>query len=308
MSSTPTSFNEFQQGSAPPMFAKTRPFLWSVRRELWEYRSIYIAPLIVSGLTLIGCLIGAPSHMVRKLRAAESLGPGQIHEAIVGPYNFVALSLMGICFLVSIFYCIEAMHGERRDRSILFWKSLPLSDFTVVLSKMSVPVVILPVIAVVLTMVTHLAVLVLNLVVLQISGLSAAPLWTHLSLTQMWAMMAYHMLILHGLWFAPFYAWMLLVSAWARRLVLLWAVLPFVAIGVFEKIVFNSAHFGHWMLYRFGGAPASGAYPGSATAAHEWMHLNSGQVLLNPGLWTGLVFAALCLFAAARLRRSRGPV
>lgn len=308
MSTGSTTINEFQQENAPTVLSPTRPLYWSIRRELWEYRSIYVAPLVVSGLMLIGFLIGAPSHVVRKLRAAESLSPEQLHEAIVGPYNFVALVLMGVCFLVSIFYCIEAMQGERRDRSILFWKSLPLSDLTVVLSKMSVPLVILPVIAVVLTIVTHIAALVLNVIVLQASGVSAAPLWAHLSFTQMWEMMAYHMLILHGLWFAPVYAWMLLVSAWARRLALLWAVLPFVAIGVLEKITFRTAHFGHWMLFRFGGAPGAGAYPGSGSAMHEWMHLSIGQVLLNPSLWAGLIAAAVFLVLAARVRRNRGPI
>ena len=308
MSSASTTINEFQQGSAPSLSVPTRPFYWSVRRELWEYRSIYVAPLVVAVLILIGFLIGAPSHVVRKLRVAESLSTAQIHEAIVGPYNFAAMMLMGVCFLVSIFYCIEAMQGERRDRSILFWKSLPLSDVTVVLSKMSVPLVILPVIAVALTIVTHIGCLVLSVMALKIAGVSAAPLWIHLSFPQMWAMMAYHMLVLHGLWFAPFYAWMLLVSAWARRLALLWAVLPFVALGMLEKITFNTAHFGHWMLYRLGGAPGANAYPGNEMAMHAWMHLSIGEVLFSPSLWTGLIAAALFLWLAARVRRNRGPI
>ena len=307
MSSASTTINDFPQGSTPTLHP-TQAFLWSVRRELWEFRSIYVAPVIVAGLCVIGFLIGAPSHVVRKMRAAETLGAAEIHDAIVGPYNFAAMFLMGVCFLVSIFYCIEAMQGERRDRSILFWKSLPLSDLTVVLSKMSVALVILPVIAVVLTIVTHIALLVLNVIVLEVSGVSSAPLWTNLSFTQMWAMMAYHMLVLHGLWFAPFYAWMLLVSAWARRLALLWAVLPFFAIGVLEKITLSTAHFGHWMMYRFGGAPGSGAYPGSGSEVHEWMHLSVGQVLFSTSLWTGLIVAAVFLWLAARVRRSRGPI
>ena len=308
MSTSSTAYNDFQQGSGPAALSPTRPLYWSIRRELWEYRSVYVAPVIVAGLITIAFLIGAPGHVVRKLRAAESLSPEQIHEAIAGPYGFAALVLMGVCFLVSLFYCIEAMQGERRDRSILFWKSLPLSDLTVVLSKMSVPLVILPVIAVVLTIATHIVMLVLNVIALQIGGVSAAPLWTHLSFVQMWEMMAYHMLILHGLWFAPLYAWLLLVSAWARRLALLWAVLPLVAVGVLEKITFRTSHFEHWMMYRFGGAPGSGAYPGSGSAMHEWMHLSIGQVVLNPSLWAGLVTAAVFLVLTARVRRSRGPI
>jgi ABC-2 type transport system permease protein len=242
------------------------------------------------------------------MSAAEALGPMQLHEAIERPYNSAAMFVMGIVFLVSLFYSVEAMQGERRDRSILFWKSLPLSDLTVVLSKMSIPLIVLPVLAVVLTIVTHMVMLVLNVIILQANGMSASMLWDHLSLTPIWMMMAYHMLALHGLWMAPVYSWLLLVSAWARRAALLWAVLPLAAIGVIEKIAFNSTHFAHWMEYRFGGAPGANAYPGGDMAMHEWSHLNIGQLLFNSSLWIGLIASALLLFAATRVRRSRGPM
>jgi ABC-2 type transport system permease protein len=124
----------------------------------------------------------------------------------------------------------------------------------------------------------------------------------------MWLMMLYHMVALHGLWFAPAYSWMLLASAWARRAVFLWAVLPPVAVGVVEKIAFNTTYFSHWMQYRFGGAPGADAYPGSNHAMHAWAQLNIGQFLLSPSLWSGLIVAALFLFLAARVRRNRGPM
>ncbi len=50
-------------------------------------------------------------------------------EMITQPYDFAALLIMGVTFVVAVFYCLDALHGERRDRSILFWKSLPVSDF-----------------------------------------------------------------------------------------------------------------------------------------------------------------------------------
>jgi ABC-2 type transport system permease protein len=231
-------------------------------------------------------------------------GPTQFQP----PYNLAALFLMGITFIVSIFYCLEALQSERRDRSILFWKSLPVSDFTTVLSKMSIPVVVLPLIAVVLTIVTHVIMLILNAIVLKGTGQRADLLWSQINLGQMWGMMLYHMLILHGLWFAPFYAWLLLVSAWTRRLAFLWAALPFILIGIVEKLTFNTTHFMNWLKYRFGGAPAGNAYPGGDMAMHAWSHLHLGDALLNPGLWTGLGFAALCVLLATRMRRSREPM
>ena len=304
--STTANVSDFQQGNTPTAHA-TQPFLWSVRRELWEYRSAYVAPLIVAALAVMGFLISG-RHVGTNIRAAELLGPMQLQMAIERPYDFVALFLMGIVFLISIFYSIEALQGERRDRSILFWKSLPLSDMTIVLSKISVPVVILPLIAVVLTVVTHVIMLLLNLAIAQAGGVGAATVWNNISLWRMWLMMLYHMLALHGLWMAPLYAWLLLVSAWARRAAFLWAVLPLAAIGVVEKLAFNTQHFANWIFYRFGGAPGANAYPGNHMAVHEWGRLSLGQFLLDPGLWTGLIAAGLFLFVAARIRRSRGPI
>lgn len=306
MSASANTISEFQQGSTATAHG-TQPFFWSVRRELWEYRSTYVAPLIVAGLAVLGFLISG-RHVGTRIRAAEPLGPMQLQMAIEGPYDSVALFLMGIVFLVSIFYSIEALQGERRDRSILFWKSLPLSDVTVVLSKMSIPMIVLPAIAVVLTVVTHVVMLLLNLVVAQAGGVGAATVWNNISLSRMWLMMLYHMLALHGLWMAPLYAWLLLVSAWARRAAFLWAVLPLAAIGVVEKLAFNTQHFATWMFYRFGGAPGANAYPGNHMAVHEWGNLSLGQFLFDPGLWTGLIAAGLFLFVAARIRRTRGPI
>ncbi len=60
------------------------------------------------------------------------------------PYTFAAGCIMATAFIVGVFYCLDALHGERRDRSILFWKSLPVSDLTTVLSKASIPLVVLP--------------------------------------------------------------------------------------------------------------------------------------------------------------------
>jgi len=308
MSSTSTTMADLdRQQPAPAIISSRRNFYWSIRRELWEHRSIYLAPSIVAALTLIGFMIGS-GYQVARIRSAQSFGPVELQVAIDRPYGLAALFLMGIGFLVSIFYCVEALHGERRDRSILFWKSLPVSDFTVVLSKMMIPLVVVPLITVALTIVTQLLMLLINIAILQINGVSPSILWTNLSLVEMWLMMIYHMLVLHGLWFAPAYSWMLLASAWARRAPFLWAVLPPIAVGVIEKIAFNTTYFPHWMQSRFGGAPGSDAYPGSEHAMHEWANLNIGQSLLNPGLWSGLVIAALFLFAAARIRRSRGPI
>jgi ABC-2 type transport system permease protein len=303
----PESFSE-SRAVAPVVISEAQRLYWLVRRELWENRSIYIAPLAVAGLILFGFLISV-FHLPGKMRAALALSPMQQHDLIEQPYTFAALFIMGISFIVAVFYCLDALHGERRDRSILFWKSLPVSDLTTVLSKASIPIVVIPLLSFAITVATQWVMLMVSSVVLLASGLNVAMLWRQVSLFQMSLMLLYHLLALHGFWYAPIYGWLLLVSAWVRRAVFLWAILPLVAIGVFEKIAFNTTHFAAMLSYRFmgGGESAASSTPGHASIA-SMTHPAPGDFLTSPGLWIGLVFAALCLAGAVRLRRYRGPI
>src|SRR5437667_2763950 len=95
-----------------------------------------------------------------------------------------AIMLILTAFIVGLFYCLDALYGERRDRSILFWKSLPVSDRTTVLAKVSIPLVVLPLVAFAIAAVTQFLMLLAASVVLLATGVSAAPLWTQLSLSQ----------------------------------------------------------------------------------------------------------------------------
>ena len=295
------------QGIAPAAMPATRPMYWSIRRELWENRSIYMAPLIAAGVVLFGFLISA-HHLRDKMRAASALGPMQQHEFIAGPYNFAALLIMGTAFIVAVFYCLDALHAERRDRSILFWKSLPVSDLTTVLSKASIPLVVLPLLSFAITVILQLIMLLFNTAILQGSGLSAATLWTNVPLFQMSLMLLYHLVAVHALWYAPIYAWLLLVSGWARRAAFLWAVLPPLALCVVEKIAFNTSVFANMLGERLKGGAEGAAYAAGSMSMDPLTQLNPGQFLISPGLWIGLAIAAAFLGAAVRLRRYQGPI
>jgi len=291
---------------APADIPPTRRLYWSIRRELWESRSIYIAPLAVAALFLLGFLISM-IHLPQKMRAAAALDPVQQHEFIEQPYNFVALLIMGTTLLVAIFYCLDALHGERRDRSILFWKSLPVSDLTTVLSKASIPLVVLPLLTFAITVITQVIMLLLSTAVLLAHGISVAPLWTNLSLFQMSLGLLYHLLAVHGLWYAPMFGWLLLVSAWARRAAFLWAALPLLAIGAVEKIAFNTSYLATMFMHRLGGGAAADTPPGTSPI-DSMTHLTPGHFLASPGLWIGLALTAAFLAAAVRIRRYQGPI
>jgi ABC-2 type transport system permease protein len=277
------------------------PYLWSVRRELWEYRSAYYAPLIVAGFFVLGYFISV-LRTVHKLRASG--GSGDLTELIVGPYNFAGLAIMGATFLFSIYYCFDALHSERRDRSVLFWKSLPVSDLTVVLAKATIPIVFLPVLTVGITIGLHCLMLAIGTAVFAASGLGGVL--SNLPLITMWTTLLYHMVAMHALAFAPLYAWMLLISAWARRAPFLWGTLPILIVAALEKIAFNTTHFLQLIGSIVAAGPSDASFPPDMVG-HSLSHLHPGAYLFSPSLWIGLTVAAAFLIAAARIRRHRGP-
>jgi ABC-2 type transport system permease protein len=232
----------------------------------------------------------------------------QQREAIAGPYDMVAGLMMLTGILVSVFYCLDALYGERRDRSILFWKSLPVSDLTTVLAKASIPLIFLPLIVFVTTVATHLIMLLGSSVVALASGQSVAALWKMVSLPQMSWLLFYHLLTAHVLWPAPVYCWLLLVSGWARRATFLWAVLPILVIAGVERIVFHTSNFAMTVgSHLIGSAPVDFS-AGDAFPTNPMTHLALGSFLSSSGLWLGLALAAIFLATAVRLRRYREPI
>ena len=157
-------------------FTAPRLVYWSLRRELWEHRSIVWAPVIVAGMMLLGFAVGA-NRIVGMMDAVSVLDVVQQGELLVKPLAFTAIPLLITVSLVAMFYCLDALHGERRDRSILFWKSLPVSDVVTVASKALVPLVVLPVIACVTFLVMQLLILLIGSGVLLAHGLDGALPW-----------------------------------------------------------------------------------------------------------------------------------
>ncbi|MEY2578981.1 MAG: type transport system permease protein [Verrucomicrobiota bacterium] len=296
---------------APAPIAPTRPFFWSVRRELWENRSIYLAPMIAAGVVLFG--FGITAFSLPRLRHnALALESTRMRAAIELPYDAAAMMIMFTVFIVGIFYCLDALHGERRDRSILFWKSLPVSDLISVLSKAIVPLAILPLLTLVIVLATQFIMLLLSTAVLLPSGLAGTTWqllpWPRLSLILLYG------LVTSALWEAPVFAWLLLVSSWARRATFLWAVLPWLAISAIEKLAFDTTFFIRMLVHRLTGGFEEGFvvvhYPKDAhvPVVDRLTQFDPIKFLSSPGLWIGLIIAAGFLIAAIRLRRYRGPL
>jgi ABC-2 type transport system permease protein len=303
--------NEYKS-VGPAGFSPTRPFYWSVWRELWENRSIYIAPLSVMAVVFFGFIISAIGLPDRR-REVLTWDPAKARAAIEMPYDVAAMMIIFTAFIVGVFYCLDALYGERRDRSILFWKSLPVSDVTAVLSKATIPLAVLPLITFVIIMVTQVLIMIWTGILLLAHGMNPTTTWSYVNL--FWnSFVLFYSLIALSLWHAPIYGWLLLVSGVARRATFLWAVLPFIALSMLERIAFNTSYVSTVVKHRlFGFAAEAFAFNPIAHEQHNVAiesvaQLTPGRYLATPGLWIGLLFAAAFIAAAIRLRRYHDPV
>ncbi len=298
--------------SAPTTSHSTSPFAWSVRREVWEHRSLYIAPSVVACLVLLGFLIRI-IHLPQTLSLLSQLKPGEQNLALAMSFVVAALAICVTGLIVAFFYCLGALYNERKDRSILFWKSLPVSNATAVLSKAAIPLLVLPAILFVIVIAVHLIMLGVGTAALAASGANSGWLWNAWPIFKMALVLAYG-LVCMTLWYAPIYGWVLLVSSWARGMPILWAVLPPLGLVLAERIALDSSYLWSLLDYRLNGYLHEAFYFPPHLHGHEigdpiaLLALTPEKFLGTPGLWLGIVFAVGCLAGAIWLRRNREPI
>ena len=280
-------------------------FGWSIRRELWEHRAIVVAPLAIAALIVAAFTWNADMwfEYLRKLPALDAASQARI---AIGPYALAASAIVLTGWLVAVFYALDTLHGERRDRSILFWKSMPVSDVTTVAAKVTVALVVIPLVAFAAALAAQLLMAAIASGLLAWRGLDAALPWT----LPRWFAATFAMVYgigAHALWYAPIAGYLLLVSAWARRMPLLWAVLPVFAALAFERFAFGTTKVASLLTDRLLGGLAAFEPDARSVPITDLAQLAPLPFLALPGLWLGLAFAAACIALAIRLRRYREP-
>ena len=291
------------RGSAHTLFSL-------VRREFWEHRSLWIAPALVAALIVIAALIASVRYRAPTgdLHFSDDAPPGMTMFAVM--QSGVSSPLAVVALIVVVFYLLDCLYAERKDRSILFWKSLPVSDGMTVLSKLLVAVLIVPLGVFALGLVVSLACTGIWQVNAALGRLPEIPGWDMLGWLK--AELALLMCLLAGaLWYAPWAAYLLMLSAWARRAPFVWLLLPPVAGEILEHIAFHTHYLASFIAYRlFGIWPKLFSHMhighGRAFALGSGLdQLDLGAVLGDIDLWLGLVAAAGLTYAAVRIRRYR---
>ena len=316
---------------------------WLIRRELWEHKGMLLwTPAIIGiAMTLLATLIMLATIARTKVRTALTINGEDISwsavfntrtfsprrteiiETVANNYTYTATPLyMALGFLV-FFYCLSALHDERRDRSVLFWKSLPISDAQTVLSKAAIALLVAPLIVVAAASLTSLVLLLILSGVLAANGIFVFSELLSSPGLYLGPLRVFGLLPVYCLWALPTVGWLLMVSSWAKSKVFLWAVgvpLLLLILTVWVGKLTLTESDVDWIQMNVIGRALLGTIPGSwylfepellpqLDALAQGSHLaridvfsNSWSSLALPATWLGAAAGAALIYAAIRLR------
>lgn len=299
-----------------------------IRRELWEHRAIYITPLVVALIVSLFAIFGevtVSSHdyageaMDLGIIGASNLSDEHRSAILNGLMVFMSLGLIVAMGIVTAIYALDALCAERKDRSILFWRSMPVTDFETVFAKLLTAILIIPLVTFAAIVATQLVVLLISSIWLVTHGANAWHLiWVAAPFIDNWSATLVFVLAL-PLWLSPFIGWFLFVSVITKRWNFLIAFLPILLLPTIEGIFFKTAIFAKGFFIRSVRIPL---FPGWANFIEEmksgkhleiedgislslWSSMDLGHFLSSPGLWIGLIVCGLFTTAAIYIRRYR---
>lgn len=295
-----------------------------LQRELWEHRAIYVAPIVVAILMILASLTGqisvdAMEHVDIGLVGAANIPENARSVVLSGIMISLSTTFIFAMWILTIFYALDSLYAERKDRSILFWRSIPSTDFETVLSKLLTALLVIPLITFAMIVVTHLAVLLITSVWIGVRGGSGMSLvWGSAPFLDNWTATLVFLLAI-PLWLSPFIGWFLFVSAYAKRSPFLTAFLPIAVLPLLEKMLFDSAVFAEAFFVRSIKMPLfvdlstmESLFEESenfAELANNELTLlglmDFGGFVTSPGLWLGIVVCGLFTAAAIYVRRYR---
>jgi len=288
---------------------------WLVRREFWENRAIWMLPAVIGGLLILASLFGG----YQVLGAADlSTVQAVVQAGAVDGMLFIVGLFFIVMSIYSTWYLLDCLYADRKDRSVLFWKSLPVSDTATVMSKLGVALIVVPLVYFAIADFTTLAVS--FVVSVRASSYVGSSLWrgsTWMGLQVLWL----YLIVTSAIWFLPVAAWLLVVSAWAKRAVMLWAILPLVAAILVERLFVGTNVVGRELAERLGGYVAHAFYytagdanwvvtdighHGTITAPVSVLRfVNLDGFFTSPDTWIGAAVGVALIAGAIQLRIRR---
>ncbi|MFD2365690.1 hypothetical protein [Pseudoduganella sp. GCM10020061] len=313
---------------------------WLVRREFWEHKGMFFwAPLIAAGLIVLAVaaasikgatqmdnVVEINGHVVTtKVNGLPQEAVETVGTVLSATYLVAAGPLLLLMTFALFFYLLGAMYDERRDRSILFWKSLPVSDSQTVLSKVAAAMVVVPLIYLVISIAMAAISLMIGSLAMMSKGINLFPVLFSEPSLYTGPLMVLGLLPVYILWALPTVGWLLMVSSWAKSKVFLWAVgVPLMLLAVLNML--TVAFSLHWDLEWFGvnvilralGGLVPGMWLGfegldadafihTADKAPDFTGLFTASwgTLAGANVWIGAAAGIAMIAVAVRMRRWR---
>jgi ABC-2 type transport system permease protein len=311
-------------------------FKWLLKREYWENRGgFFWAPIVVGGITVLFSAVAsvAGAMIAREHRDGVMVdgSPAELaeHSAQLGGMGDVLLASgvgigLSVMAFVIFFYALGSLYDDRRDRSILFWKSMPLTDAQMVLSKAAWGLLLAPLMAVGIGLVIGVALWLVALLGAAASGVPGASSVITAAHPVKVVATVLATLPVQVIWSLPTIGWLMLCSAWARRLPFLWATaVPILACAMISFTdIFEGIEVPHdklWYVVAYRGllsiAPGAwlptiasepaGPVDGPKDLAGLVDITSAWGVFAQADIWIGAAIGAAMIFGAVYFRRQR---
>jgi ABC-2 type transport system permease protein len=282
-------------------------YSWLVRREFWENRAIWMVPAVIGAALTLAALFG-------RIDIAALTSPEQT-RAVGGMVLFAfGVTFFAVMNIYSTWYLLDCLYADRKDRSVLFWKSLPISDTATVLAKLFTGLIAIPLVYFVAADISTL--LMAFIVSVRAHSIFGSVLWQPDLWLQLQALWLY-LIVTTAIWYLPFAGWLIVVSAWAKRAVMLWSVLPPLALYLVERWFFPTHMVGTAIKAR-----ALGYIPRAfrdlsdhstwvstvvdqdtiTTPGSVWRLLNPLGFFSSPATWIGVAIGIALIIVAIQLR------
>jgi ABC-2 type transport system permease protein len=281
-------------------------YRWLIRREIWENRAIWLIPTVVAGVLIIAALFG-------RIDVMEDVPSRTVSGMLL---LAVGATFFGVMAVYSTWYLLDCLYADRRDKSVLFWKSLPLSDAVTVLSKLLMALVVIPLVYFAAADVaTLLAAFIISVRAHSLVGsaLWNADLW--LQLQELWL----YLILTSAIWYLPVAGYLLVISASAKRAVMLWSILPPLAAVLIERWFLGTHVVLHQLSVRLAGHGsaafhvdptvwASAANDAQRTLPNVWSIIDVSRFLSNPQTLIGAAVGVALIVCAIQLRTRRAEI
>ena len=288
-------------------------YSWLVRREFWENRAIWIVPAVIAAALTLAALFGRVDIVALTSPEQNRVIGGMVLFAF-GVTFFVVMSIY------STWYLLDCLYADRKDRSVLFWKSLPISDTATVLAKLFTGLIAIPMVYFVAADLS--TVLMAFIISVRARSTFGSALWQPDLWLQLQAMWLY-LIATTAIWYLPFAGWLIAVSAWAKRAVMLWSILPPLALFLLERWFFGTHVVGTALAERALGYMPRAFHDMSdrtawvttvidrdtiTTPGSVWRLLDPLGFFSSPATWIGVIVGAAFVAVAIQLRLRRTEV